>query len=151
MICKDNKKYSISQIYCKKTNKNIPIANNFSPSLNMSKLLFYYVEIFNEELKDSQDELAELDASKGSAFEEIRAKEEEIANINALIAALQAKDEELDQKIDDLKAYVEGEISATEDWAEATFATLEHYADMQTEIADIKTLIETYKEEFTNG
>ena len=76
--------------------------------------------------------------------------EEKIANINALIAALQAKNEEFDQKIDDLKAYVNDEISATEDWAEATFATLEDYTAMQTDIATLEALIETYKQELTD-
>ena len=103
-------------------------------------------------LEDEAEELQnQLDANSAADAATKQALEEEIANINALIAALQAKDEELDQKIDDLRAYVEGEISATEDWAEATFATLEQYAAMQTEIADIKTLIETYKEEFTTA
>ena len=91
----------------------------------------------------------QLDAN--TAADTTRQKEilAEIANINALIAALQAKDAELDQKIDELEAYVGSALSDTEDWAEATFSTLEQYANMQTEIAAIKALIETYKEEFT--
>ena len=38
---------------CVEYNRNIPITNNFSPSLDTSKLLFYRVEVFNEdEIKD---------------------------------------------------------------------------------------------------
>jgi hypothetical protein len=36
-----------------KTNKNIPITNNFSPALDMSNLLFFSVEIYDERLKDN--------------------------------------------------------------------------------------------------
>ena len=103
-----------------------------------------------ESLETEAEELqAQLDANSAADAATKQALEDEIANINALITALQAKDAELDQKIDELKAYVESEISATADWAEATFATLEQYAGMQTEIEAIKTLIETYKNEFT--
>ena len=104
-----------------------------------------------ESLEAEAEELQnQLDANSAADAVTKQALEEEIANINALIAALQAKDEELDQKIDDLRAYVDGEISATEDWAEATFATLEQYAAMQTEIATLAALIDTYKQELTD-
>ena len=97
-----------------------------------------------EELQNQLNENAAADAATKQALEA------EIANINALIAALQAKDAELDQKIDDLKAYVDGEISNTADWAEATFATLEQYAEMQTEIATLEAIVEQYKQELTD-
>lgn len=104
-----------------------------------------------ENLEAEAEELQnQLDANSAADAATKQALEAEIANIYALIAALQARDEELDQKIDDLKAYVEGEISATEDWAEATFATLEQYAAMQTEIATLAALIDTYKQELTD-
>ena len=92
---------------------------------------------------------SQLDANAAADAEAKKALQAEIANINALIAALQAKDAELDQKIADLKAYVDGEIGSTEDWANATFATLEQYSAMQTEIATLKALIETYKTDIT--
>ena len=92
---------------------------------------------------------SQLDANAAADAEAKKALQAEIANINALIAALQAKDAELDQKIADLKAYVDGEIGSTEDWANATFATLEQYSAMQTEIATLKALVETYKTDIT--
>ena len=111
----------------------------------MDETLLEFIETLEDEAESLQEQLEAADSTLRADIQK------ELTNINALIDTLQARDEELDQKIDDLKAYVEGEISATEDWAEATFATLEHYADMQTEIADIRTLIETYKEEFTTA
>ena len=73
----------------------------------------------------------------------------EIANINKLIEALKAKDTELDYKIAELKTYADSLNSSMKDWANGTFATLEQYSAMQTEMSAIKTLIETYKTDIT--
>ena len=67
------------------------------------------------------------------------ALESQLATINNTIATLQAKDAELDQKIADLQKYVDDEITATEDWASATFATLAQYQEVLTTIAGIKS------------
>ena len=48
-----------------------------------------------------------------------------------LITALQAKDEDILKAIADLRKYVDDEIKATEDWATATFATLDQYTALQ--------------------
>ena len=109
--------------------------------------LLELIESLEAEAEELQNQLDANSAADAATKQELEA---EIANINALIAALQAKDEELDQKIDDLRAYVDEEISSTEDWAEATFATLEQYAAMQTEIATLAALIDTYKQELTD-
>ena len=95
------------------------------------------------ELQKQLDDNAAADAATKKALED------EIANIKALIAELQAKDAELDQKIADLQTYVDSEITATEDWANATFATLTQYEGVQTEIAAIKALIEQYNSDVT--
>ena len=65
----------------------------------------------------------------------------EIANIKTLIATLQNKDTELDKKITDLQTYVNSTITNTENWANATFATLEQYQVVQTEIAALKAIL----------
>lgn len=75
--------------------------------------------------------------------------EREIANINALITELKKKNVELDQKIADLQSYVDSKITATEDWTNATFATLTQYEAVQTEIATIKAIIEQHKSDIT--
>ena len=59
--------------------------------------------------------------------------ESELSAINSLIADLQSKDAALEGESKDLKKYVNEEIAATKDWAEATFVTLEKH----NELADI--------------
>ena len=72
------------------------------------------------------------------------------AELMTFIKALQAKDADLEKKISDLKAYIDGKIT-TKDWAEATFATLAQYEAVQKEIADIKVLIEQNKTDLTSA
>ncbi|MBQ8271992.1 MAG: leucine-rich repeat domain-containing protein [Tidjanibacter sp.] len=69
--------------------------------------------------------------------------EAELATINTLIEQLQAKDVDLENKIAELKEYVNGELKSTEDWVEATFATLEQYNSLALEVATVKVDIET--------
>ena len=64
--------------------------------------------------------LAELEAFKTTVNSELDA-------INAVLENLKAKDAELDDKIATLQEYVDTELKTTEDWATATFATLEQY------------------------
>ena len=87
--------------------------------------------------------LAQLDAVKTEL-------EGELVQINSTIAILQAKDEELDGKIADLKTYVDTELDNTTDWVNATFATLEQYNGLVQEIATIKEQIKAINESITN-
>ena len=66
----------------------------------------------------------------------------QLDRINATITELQAKDTELEKKIDDLKTWTSGEIQKSKDWATATFATLEQYNSVTSEIVTIKQSIE---------
>ncbi|MBQ7945994.1 MAG: DUF1566 domain-containing protein [Bacteroidales bacterium] len=68
--------------------------------------------------------------------------EAELATLSTLIEQLQARDTELEGKIAELKKYVDSEISATKDWVEATFATLDQYNSLASEVATIKVDIE---------
>lgn len=86
--------------------------------------------------ESEQKVLGELNTLKTSI-------EGQIATINTDIAALKAKDTELAGKIEDLKAYVDAQDTANKTWANATFATLEQYSKVQTEIAGIKESIST--------
>ncbi|MCQ2176155.1 MAG: InlB B-repeat-containing protein, partial [Bacteroidales bacterium] len=56
------------------------------------------------------------------------------------ITTLKAKDQELEGKINDLKAYVDTELAkyATKDWANATFATLAKQAEIIADITKLK-------------
>lgn len=62
-----------------------------------------------------------------------------------VITALKAKDTELDQKIKTLQDYVESLNKSTKDWVTTTFATLEQFNSLSTEVANLKTLLEQYK------
>ena len=89
------------------------------------------------------DILAQLESTK-------TALEAELAQINSTIATLQAKDTELEGKITTLEEYVNTELQNTEDWAAATFATLEQYNTIVEDIATIKTQIETLNTSLTD-
>jgi len=89
------------------------------------------------------------DLEKQLAADNSAELEKEIQAINALIEDLKAKDAELEKKIEDLKKYIDDEITATEDWAEATFATLEQYSEIQEEISAISLLIDQQKTDLT--
>ncbi|MBE6212990.1 MAG: hypothetical protein E7129_07630 [Rikenellaceae bacterium] len=88
----------------------------------------------NEISTAKSDVLAKLDAVKAEL-------ETELATINATIETLKAKDAELDQKIADLKSYVDTELGKTTDWVNATFATLEQYNALVAEVTVIKAQI----------
>ena len=83
--------------------------------------------------------LAELEAFKATVNGELEA-------IKAVLETLKAKDAELDGKIDTLQEYVDKELKATEDWATATFATLEQYNEVVATIATIEGAIEGLNE-----
>lgn len=83
--------------------------------------------------------LAELEAFKATVNGELEA-------INAVLETLKAKDAELEEQIADLKEYVDSELTATEDWATATFATLEQYNTVVSTIATIEGTIEGLNE-----
>ena len=83
--------------------------------------------------------LAELEAFKATVNGELDA-------IKAVLETLKAKDAELDGKIATLQEYVDTELKATEDWATATFSTLEQYNEVVATIATIEGTIEGINE-----
>ena len=91
-------------------------------------------ELPNEIGTAKNEVLAELTSLKKDT-------ENKLSQINTTIASLQAKEAELDKKITDLKNYVDTELSNNKDWAKATFATLEQYSTLASEIATIKSQI----------
>ena len=96
-----------------------------------------------EEVKSAlKDEISTEKATIMAQLTELKSDlEAELAKINSTIVALQKKDAELDKKIADLKAYVDTELAKNKDWVNATFATLEQYSSLATEIATIKSSI----------
>ncbi|MBP3643634.1 MAG: leucine-rich repeat protein [Alistipes sp.] len=90
-----------------------------------------------------QSEISTAKAEVLAQLEALRTEmNNELAQISSTIAILQAKDVEIEQKIADLNSYVDNELKNTEDWATATFSTLEQYNAVCAEIATIKTQIE---------
>lgn len=88
---------------------------------------------------------SEISTAKADVLAELESLETELKNelaqINATIETLKAKDAELDQKITDLKTYVDTELGKTTDWVNATFATLTQYNALVAEVTAIKAQI----------
>ena len=117
------------------------------------------IGMVKEELKDeiasTNSELnGEIAAAKTYVLTQLEALETELktelAQINATIADLQVKDSELDDKITELKSYVDTELGKTTDWVYATFATLDQYNMLVTEVATIKEQIKAINENITS-
>lgn len=98
-----------------------------------------------EEVKSSLH--SDISATKTEILAELSAMQNEmdgeLKKINNTIQTLQAMDGALDTKIEDLKRYVDTELANTQDWANATFATLEQYSEVASDIATIKQSIIT--------
>ena len=98
-----------------------------------------------EEVKSSLH--SDIAATKTEILAELSAMQSEmdgeLKKINNTIQTLQAMDVALDTKIEDLKRYVDTELANTQDWANATFATLEQYSEVASDIATIKQSIIT--------
>ena len=112
------------------------------------------IEATNTALAALESDLeGQITASEQKVLNELNtvksALESQLATINNTITSLQAKDTELDTKIGDLQTYVDGEITTTEDWASATFSTLEQYKATQTAITEIRALITSTQESIT--
>ena len=122
-------------------------ASNLQEQINTTNTKIDEVEAaLKKELEDSNAEnLVQLQTAKAEVLAQLEAAktelENELAQINATIATLQEKDKELDEKIKDLNDYVNNELTKTTTWVEATFATLEQYNSLVTEIAVIKEQI----------
>lgn len=73
-----------------------------------------------------------------------------LSDIGGAISDLKKKDADLEGKISDLKSYAGKELKGTEDWAKATFATLEQYNDIVEQIAGIDIEIAGLKTSMTD-
>lgn len=100
------------------------------------------IETTNEriaELKQSLEgeidtETARVIALLEAAKTDIQA---ELSSIYSLIANIQKKDKELENKIATLEDYVDDELTDMQDWATATFATLDQYNELAEIVASI--------------
>ena len=107
------------------------------------------------DISSTEEELnGEIATAKADVLAQLEALEAELktelAQINATIELLQSKDAELDGKITELRTYVDTELGNTTDWVAATFATLEQYNALASEVATIKEQIKAINESITN-
>ena len=65
--------------------------------------------------------------------------------VKEMIAALEERLAALEQMIANLKEYADGDLSEMQDWAEATFATMEQYNALASELATLKALLEGFE------
>ena len=65
--------------------------------------------------------------------------------VKDMIAALEERLAALEQMIASLKEYADGDLSEMQDWAEATFATMEQYNALASELATLKALLEGFE------
>lgn len=122
---------------------------------DVDKSLSGLIESLNEAASALQTKIDNNAAADAAAK---KALEDELASVKELITALQKEDKSLDTKIADLKTYVD-QIKASVDkdvadaktWVSTTFATLEQYEEMQTAIATISSLVDTYKTDLEKG
>ena len=101
-----------------------------------------------EEMAADKSELSEnVDAAKSDVIAQLEAYKtlanEQIKTLDSAIDTLKIKDNELQQKITDLQAYVNSENNKMTDWATGTFATIEQQNVMAEIVASIKTQLET--------
>lgn len=70
---------------------------------------------------------------------------------SGLAQQLAQKEEALSQRISELKTYVEEQLKAAKDWAEATFSTLEQYQQTVSSLAALEQSIKDLKTELSEA
>ena len=105
----------------------------------------------NEQISAIKVSITSLEAVDAELKSTIKALEAKDATLQGDIDELKEADASLETKIGELKTYVDDEISNTEDWATATFATLEQYDSLCVVLTGIETSISELKEEFTKN
>ena len=91
-------------------------------------------------IKASITSLEAVDTELKSTIKDLEAKD---GSLQGDIDKLKEADTSLETKIGELKTYVDEEISNTEDWATATFATIEKYNEIVKELSSLKESVES--------
>ena len=95
-----------------------------------------------ESINTSIADLEAVDIALKEQIEELEKSDEATAEE---IANLKTKEAELEQMIKTLQEYVNSLNQSTKDWISATFATLEQFNSLSIELANLKALLENYK------
>ena len=98
-----------------------------------------------QQIESINTSIADLEAVDIVLKEQIEELEKSDKATAEEIANLQTKDAELELMIKTLQEYVNSLNQSTKDWISATFATLEQFNSLSIELADLKTLLENYK------
>ena len=125
---------------CKKINEAIDDLNNRVTQLEGEKIPSVEQQI--ESINTSIADLETVDAALKEQIAELEKGDEATAEE---ISNLKTKDAELKQMINTLQEYVNSINQGTKDWVNTTFATLEQFNSLSVELADLKTLLENYK------
>ena len=75
--------------------------------------------------------------------------QQKIKDAEGLIAQLTAADAVLDNKITELRSYVDEELAKSKNWAESTFATLTQYYELESGLLALNELIEQVETKIT--
>lgn len=97
----------------------------------------------NEQISAIKASITSLEAVDVELKSTIKALEAKDATLQGDIDKLKEADASLETKIRELKTYVDDEISNTEDWATATFATIEKYNEIVKELSALKEIVES--------
>ena len=95
--------------------------------------------IENLQAKES-DLVARIEAAE-ELGENVAALERELAAVRAALEDLEISDEAFDNRLKALQSYVDESLKEGDDWAEATFATLEMYDSLQAELTSLKRTV----------
>lgn len=66
---------------------------------------------------------------------------EKLTLLNETVTTLETKSKEIESKVTELRTFVTEQISSTKDWASTTFATLEEYSKVVSDVTSIKETI----------
>jgi DNA repair exonuclease SbcCD ATPase subunit len=131
----------------------------------MKKSLFFMVAVatlftscgeIESDINNLKDRIDQLEQKVPTIDEQIVAINNSIELLEKVDNELQAKDAQLEQadknleaKIAELKLYVTNELNSNKSWASATFATLEQYQSLLSEIVRLEALLKSNKEAAT--
>ena len=98
-----------------------------------------------QQIESINTSIADLEAVDIALKEQIEEREKSDEATAEEIANLKTKDAELELMIKTLQEYVNSLNQSTKDWISATFATLEQFNSLSIELANLKALLENYK------
>ena len=125
---------------CKKIEDAINALDNRVTELEGEK-----IPSIEQQIESINTSIADLEAVDIALKEQIAELEKSDEATAEEIANLKTKDAELEQMIKTLQEYVNSLNQSTKDWISATFATLEQFNSLSVELANLKTLLENYK------